>query len=55
MLMFFFNKNLKRHKVKRIQNKLQRIGTYDVSKFVLMIKVIFLMVVLIVSLIVIKM
>ena len=27
-----FNKNLKRHKTKRIQSKLHKIGTYDVCK-----------------------
>ena len=32
MLMFFFNKNLIRHKMKRIQSKLHRIRTYDVCK-----------------------
>ena len=32
MLMLFFNKNLIRHKMKRIQSKLHRIRTYDVCK-----------------------
>ena len=32
MLMVFFNKNLIRHKMKRIQSKLHRIRTYDVCK-----------------------
>ena len=29
---FLFNKNLIRHRMKRIQSKLRRIGTYDVCK-----------------------
>ena len=49
-----FNQNFIRHKMKRIQSKVHRIGTYDVCKislFCLMIKDIFLMMVLIVWLI----
>ena len=33
-----FNQKMKRHKMKRIQSKLLKIGTYDVCKYFLMIK-----------------
>ena len=32
---FLFNKNMMKHKMKRIQSKLHRIGTYDVWKIFL--------------------
>ena len=32
--MFFFNKKMTTHKMKRIQSKLHRIGTYDSVKFI---------------------
>ena len=30
--MFFFNKKVVRHKMKRIQSKLHEIGTHDINK-----------------------
>ena len=32
---FLFNKKIMKHKMKRIQSKLHRIGTYDVCKIYL--------------------
>ena len=32
---FLFNKKMMKHKMKRIQSKLHRIGTYDVCKIYL--------------------